>query len=296
MNDPYSPIQGISLERYAELSAEISDHLNDTEAQMRIVESLGVSRADWQAVVAGWTARMQDMSLMGQVATRYMSLYQAALSKKKGSVDVSYDDWVALNAAVQAYGIEGALRAYGIDMTTWTMIAGTWNSRIGQNMMAYQSFHPSVTAEAQRIRSGAAHRPVTFLRQAGGSGSSNAATPAATPQAATPQAAAQQYQNQMVGLQVQADVAQAVAQANAQAAAAYGDVSKNVGFLGRGVLGAMGMGAIAKGIGPGMTVMVAWSNGNRYPGQVVQVSGGKVLVAFQNGQQMWVPENAVSAQ
>ncbi len=290
MSDPYSPINGISLERYAELGAEVADCGMDRDAQAKVVEALGVSRADWEAASAGWTARMQDLALMGQVATRYMPLYQAALAKKKGSVDVSYEDWVALNAAVQAYGLQRALDTYGIDMAAWTMVASTWNGRMSQNMMAYQQFHPTAAAEAQKLRGGAPHRPVTFLRTAGG----GAVAAAAQPQ--TPEAAAQQYQNQMLGAQVQANVAQVMAQANAQAAAAYGNAAQNMGMLGRGVMGMMGMGAIAKGIGPGMVVRVAWSDGNQYPGNVVQVANGQVLVAFQNGQQQWVPESAVSRQ
>lgn len=290
MSNPFDPIAGISLERYAELGAEVADHPGDPEAQARIVEGLGVPRASWEAAISGWTARMQDMALMGQVATAYMPLYQAALAKKKGSLDVSYEDWISLNAAVQAYGLERALATYGLDMAAWTQIAGTWNTRMSQNMAAYAQFHPTVAAAAQSIRAGAPHRPVAIQRQAGGGGVAPAQQPA------TPQAAAQQYQNQMIGAQVQANVAQAMAQANAQAAAAYGNASKNMGFLGRGVMGALGYGAIAKGIGPGMTAMVAWSDGNKYPGRVVQVANGQVLVAFQNGQQVWVPESAVTAQ
>jgi hypothetical protein len=293
---PYEPINGISLERYAELGAEVADHTHDPEAQARIVEGLGVSRADWEAAQKGWTARMQDMSLMGQVATAFMPLYQAALAKKKGTVEVSYDDWVALNAASQAYGLERMLATYGLDMAAWTQIAGTWNTRMSQNMMQFQSFHPTVAAEAQRIRAGAPHRPVNSQRQAGGAQVAGQGAVAAQPQPVNAQAAAQQYQNQMMGAAAQANVAAAMAQANAQAAAAYGNVANNVGFLGRGALGVMGLGAIASGIGPGMTVMVTWPDGNRYPGSVVQVANGQVLVTFQNGQQNWVPETAVARQ
>ena len=82
----------------------------------------------------------------------------------------------------------------------------------------------------------------------------------------------------------------------AQAAAAYGNAAAQMGMLGRGALGMMGYGAIASGIGPGMAALCAWSDGNKYPCKVVQVGGGQVLVAFGDGRQMWVPENAVSKQ
>lgn len=60
--DPYAPIHGISLERYADLGAEL-DGITDPDAQAQKVGELGVSRQDWEAATAGWTARMQDMSL-----------------------------------------------------------------------------------------------------------------------------------------------------------------------------------------------------------------------------------------
>lgn len=42
------------------------------------------------------------------------------------------------------------------------------------------------------------------------------------------------------------------------------------------------------GYAPGSRVTVTWSNGQRYPGTVQQVSGSQCLVAFPDGQQHWV--------
>jgi hypothetical protein len=42
------------------------------------------------------------------------------------------------------------------------------------------------------------------------------------------------------------------------------------------------------GFAPGTRVMVTWSNGQRYPATVWQVSQGRCLVAFPDGQQHWV--------
>jgi hypothetical protein len=49
------------------------------------------------------------------------------------------------------------------------------------------------------------------------------------------------------------------------------------------------------GFTPGANVMVAWSDGNRYPATVVQVQGDQVLCAMQGGQQQWFPAQHVSA-
>lgn len=48
-------------------------------------------------------------------------------------------------------------------------------------------------------------------------------------------------------------------------------------------------------LGPGARVMVTWTDGNRYPGTVVQAQGGHVLCQMDGGQQQWVPAQNVSA-
>lgn len=64
---------------------------------------------------------------------------------------------------------------------------------------------------------------------------------------------------------------------------------------GAGVAGALGpaQGAPAQpqggGIAPGTSIVVLWSDGNRYPATVVQSANGQVLCAMPNGQQHWVP-------
>src|SRR5215813_4540865 len=95
MDPAMQPINGISLERYAELGAAISDFMDDKAKVAETIQKEGVSPTDWEAAKTGWTARMQDMSLMGRVAMAYMPLYQAALAKRKGGqATCSYEDYV----------------------------------------------------------------------------------------------------------------------------------------------------------------------------------------------------------
>lgn len=289
----FAPINGISLERYAELGAAIADEPNDLEAQVRIVEGLGVTRADWEAAKNGWTARMQDMALMGQVATAFMPMYQAALAKKKGVIEASFEDFIAMAGAAKAYGYERMLATYGIDGATWTQISGSWTTKMGQNPMQYMNYGPAVEQEAMRIQQGGQHRPVSIKSTSGAAQAGTGAVQNA-PAPANAQQAAQQYENQMMAQAVQANVANHMQMASNQAANAYAGVAQNVGFMGGAMLGAMGMGAIANGVGPGMNVLVTWPDGNKYPGRVVQVANGQVCVGFQNGQQQWVPEHAVA--
>lgn len=47
-------------------------------------------------------------------------------------------------------------------------------------------------------------------------------------------------------------------------------------------------------LGPGTPVLVAWSDGNRYPATVVQAANGQYLCAFPDGQQHWIGAAYVS--
>jgi hypothetical protein len=165
--DPFAPINGISLERYAELGALVSDHVNDQAKVRELVEKEGVRREDWDAAVAGWTARMQDMRLMGAVAMRYMPLYQAALQRRaaaghaRPAPEATFDDYVAMSGFAKARGIEAMWRHYGIDSPIWTQIAMTWNQRIPTDPR-YMMFGMLVEQEGARIAGGGQPRPVSF--------------------------------------------------------------------------------------------------------------------------------------
>src|SRR5215510_3186308 len=108
----FQPINGISLERYADLGAAIADANDDRAKIAEIIKGEGVAQADWDAAKKGWTARMQDMSLMGRVATAFMPMYQAALAKKRGGkATASYEEFVGVSAAIKVFGYEVALKA-----------------------------------------------------------------------------------------------------------------------------------------------------------------------------------------
>jgi hypothetical protein len=319
--DPYAPINGISLERYADLSAEL-DGITDPGKQAEIIEKLGVSRVDWEAAKHGWTARMQDMSLMGQVATRFMPLYQAALAKKKGPApQVTFEDYVAMSGCVPVIGFEGMLAHYKLTNTQWTQIAGDWNNKIASNPQ-YMQYGMLVQQESARIRAGGQPKPVNIGAPAataisggapvaapppapnmgppamGGMGAPAAVPgygipPMQAPNAYAPQPAApaaypqanpygqQQYNPHNPN-------AYGNAQANQFGAQVGGAFNAFGSALGSFVDGAVGACAV------GSRVLVQWSDGNRYPGTVMQHAQGQYQIAFPDGRQVWVPQAYVS--
>ena len=268
--DPYAPINGISLERYAELGAEL-DGITEPKAQVAKVAELGISEPDWEAAKAGWTARMQDMSLMGQVATRYMQLYNAALAGKKGTVMVSFEDWCSMSAAIQVFGVEAMMAHYEISQGDWTTISAHWTTELSRDPMNLGMRRNQLQEqEAGRLRGGGPPKPVEFQRSAPGApvaGGAAAYDPNAQG-AMQMQAAAQQ---QAASMQYAAGV---MNQGGVQAAVKMA-----------GAMSAMGGGS---NLIPGRAVLVQWSDGNKYSATLMQNNGAQAQVVFPDGRQLWV--------
>ena len=268
--DPYAPIQGISLERYAELGAEL-DGINDPDAQAQKVGELGVSRQDWEAAKNGWTARMQDMSLMGQVAMRYMPLYNAALAKRKGTASLSFDDFVAVSAAIGVFGVEGALGQYQLSQGDWTTISAHWMGEMARDPMNVgMRKNQMQEQEMGRLRGGGQPRAVQVSRQAAGApvaGGGAAFDPNAH---AAGQMAA--------GAQMQAASMQ-------YAAGVLGGSAVQAAV---GMAGAMAQATGGTGLILGRQVLVQWADGNRYPGTIMQLGGNQAQVVMQDGRPIWV--------
>jgi hypothetical protein len=268
--DPYAPIAGISIERYAELGAEL-DGIDDPAAQIQKVGELGVSAADWEAAKAGWLARMQDMSLMGQVATRYMQLYNAALAQKKGTASVGFEEFCAMSAAIQVFGVEGMMNHYGISQGDWTTISAHWLNELSRDPMNLAVRRNQLQEqEAQRLRAGGQPREVKIDRSGAGApvaGGASAFDPAA-----------------QGAMQMQA------AQAQNQQWMAYSAGVMNSGMVQAGMkmAGAMNMMGGGSALMPGRAVMVQWSDGNQYPATLMQNNGAQCQVVFPNGENMWV--------
>jgi hypothetical protein len=268
--DPYAPINGISLERYAELGAEL-DGVTDPAAQAQKVGTLGVAAGDWEAAKKGWTDRMSDISLMGQVATRYMQLYNAALAQKKGVASASFEDYVAASACIQVFGYEGAMNHLKLSQGDWTTISAHWQGEMARDPMNLAMRRNQMQEqEAARLRAGGAPRPVQVTRSApgaapagGGVGLDPNASAAAMMQGAAANQA--QWMAYSAGVMNQAGVQAAVQMA-----------------------GAMNMLGGGSALIVGRAVLVQGSDGQRYPGTIIQVAQGQSQIVFPNGANQWV--------
>lgn len=276
-----TPINGISLERYADLGAAIADFMNDQARVAAVLAQEGINPADFEAAKAGWTARMQDMSLMGRVAMAYMPLYQAALARRKGGqAQASYEDFVGVSAAIKVWGPQVGLDACGVSMSDWSEVAGHWNQTMAQNMGQYAGHHGLVGQEEARLRAGGQPRRMNVVRAAG---------VAPQPVNANPMAAAMGVP---AGVYVPpgATPVQAAMQNQVMQQAAANQAAINADPLGH-AFGQVGN-FLTGGIIAGSNVMVRWPDGNEYGGRVMQCAPQQNLVQFSNGSQQWVPASA----
>ncbi len=79
MEECLKPIEGISLQLYAELVAKMRGHEDDLEACARIAELAGIDRRRWFAAMSGWNARMSDPNHARLVSRTYIDFYHAAV-------------------------------------------------------------------------------------------------------------------------------------------------------------------------------------------------------------------------
>jgi hypothetical protein len=80
------PINGITLEKYADLCALMANAPEEAQ-QNEIAAKEGISAEDWKAAKEGYTKRMSDPTDMGKTAMAFMPLYQEAQTKMRGGAE-----------------------------------------------------------------------------------------------------------------------------------------------------------------------------------------------------------------
>ena len=250
--DPWAPINGITLERYADLAADV-EGTQDPTMQASIVGAKGVSPTDWEAAKAGWTARMHDASLMGQVTARFMPMYQAALARRSGRGG---------GHAVSG-SMPGAVPPPNMNAVSGAMPGAVPPPRYSAPPAAYGP-PPGYASQAP---------PPGYAAQPG--------YPPQQPQQPWPQ---QQQQQQQQGYRPAPGY-------NAQASAFGNEVGNAFSAFGS-AFGSV-VNSVVGTFSYGQAVMVQWSDGQRYPATVLTQHSGQVQVAFPDGRQVWVPQHFV---
>jgi hypothetical protein len=151
--DPMEPIEGISLEAYAELCALMKDTGTDLEKQAAMAAAHGHTREAWLAAQQGWTARMSDPATAGTVAIAFMPLYQAALAKAGPAKTATFEDYVKMSAMVQmGIPFETMYAQFGITGADWSQISTAWVDTLTHDSALASKFGDAVEAERAKLQ------------------------------------------------------------------------------------------------------------------------------------------------
>ena len=122
--DPLSPVSGVSLEKYADVSADIALTKNDPVKIGEALGKAGVSSEVWDQVHAGWSARLADPVIGASVAPKFEARYHAALDKLMGPPpDVPPEDFAAMLGEALMGGLPAMGRSRRVDPLTWSRIS-----------------------------------------------------------------------------------------------------------------------------------------------------------------------------
>lgn len=155
------PIDGITLERYAELAAKMAHCDGDLEVCAQIAEAEGVDRATWESAMNGWNARMNEPATAATVALAYMPLYQAALAQYGGPrATASMEDYLEMLSMINTDLKEGDVRPvpfepmyerFGINAPKWSQISTDWVERLGQDPVLAKDFGDRYIARIKEL-------------------------------------------------------------------------------------------------------------------------------------------------
>lgn len=299
--DPSALIAGISLEQYAELCAIVALYEGDPAPPAELLHDKGVSLDTWNAARAGWTKHLEDASTAATLAMTFVPAYFAALERVHGPAPtLSFEAYVGLVAEVQHHGFWATIGRLGLAKHRFAQIAFSWNVAFSRDPQQFVAYVCLLHIEIARLARGEAPRQIPALGEV--ASVNGEAKDAHRP---VDHVAPEPVRNPIntlapVVIPVEPVVAPAVVQPAksleqeaSEAASAVGSVLKS-GFdkLG-GALDAFGK-SLNKPTG-GSHVYVTWSDGNKYPGTVVEAGQGQYLVTMSDGRQVWIPEAYISS-
>lgn len=157
--DPLEPVAGISLERYADLCAQMKDCGGNLEVCAQIAEKNGVDRAIWEAAMNGWNARMYDTATARTVAVAYMPLYQDALARHGGPpATATLDEYVKMTAMINCLdkSLDRMYATFNIDVHKWSQISTYWVDMLTKDPQLASQFQDAVKKEIESLEAGAA--------------------------------------------------------------------------------------------------------------------------------------------
>lgn len=129
-------INGITIQRYAELICSTTDTTNENEF-WQALEKEGISKEAWQPVKDGWNAELfKPENYLGLMQDYNNALEKAVEIKNNGNPPCSLETFADINAQIsyrkdpdnpeQNMDYERIMKENGISSLKWTEYSGYW--------------------------------------------------------------------------------------------------------------------------------------------------------------------------
>jgi hypothetical protein len=136
MDTVMETINGITLERYAELVSKTTDTIT-TEEFWQAIENEGVSREDWIAAKDGWNAVIFDPNNYLTLMQDYNEYFEKCIEiKNNGNAPCTLEKFADINAQLyyrkdpndteKNMDYEAIMKDNGIAPLKWTEYSGYW--------------------------------------------------------------------------------------------------------------------------------------------------------------------------
>lgn len=133
-------IKGINLKQYAELISKTADATNEDDF-WRIIESNGVTRADWIEAKDGWNQKIMAVENYLTVTKNYTTyLEQAVTEKNKGQAPCSLESYADISVQIsyrknpskptELLGFEEVMKENHLSSYKWVEFAGYWAPKV----------------------------------------------------------------------------------------------------------------------------------------------------------------------
>ncbi|RLB53747.1 MAG: hypothetical protein DRJ42_11065 [Deltaproteobacteria bacterium] len=154
------PVEGVSVDVWAAAAAGLSGlGANGTPAQVvEILGQHGMDSAKWDAVNAGWQAKMQG-DVTGAIATKFGAAFTGAKGVDAGGAEpVTFDRFVEVMTAQEAWSAQGLdvnaqlASVFNIDAGTYGAWSGYWSPKMGTDIALtrkYTELHDHYLAKYQ---------------------------------------------------------------------------------------------------------------------------------------------------
>jgi hypothetical protein len=121
--DPEAPIEGVSLERYAEVAVAL--HGTSLEEMESRAQALGIPAGRMNAISEGWNQRFAEHP---ELVRRYSDLYQKAM-RDAGirAPDISLEQYAEiLSSRTSGEEFLEVLQRFGLDLQTFALVSQVW--------------------------------------------------------------------------------------------------------------------------------------------------------------------------